>query len=628
MKRVLLLSLCVGVSLLLAQQAEAKTYHVDYTDSHPDPVSLDADPDPLDAVNNTCAAEEDGGGECSLREAITLANDDEVNCDHHFYIPSEKITLTQRNFNMDDWNNADDLDLRNDTCTYYFIGSGQHDTVIDGNSQYYQTYGQEFSIFDNVINSVTVELRDVTLTNTNVPALDLIQTHYTLDHVTIDSINDVGIRNSSGSNLTIQNSLIQNSVGGLYNRYGSVHVINSIIKHNSTLSEGAGLANELGGHMIIDNSIIEDNEVTDTGYSHAGGIMNSLNSTMVVNDSIIRSNSTNAEWGKGGGLYSGGNLIVNNSKFYDNQSLGSTGGGVAIGPLGQAEINNSLIYNNYAGYTGGGLSNSEEVSLSYTRIFDNTAELGGGGVLNSGTMTMDTIAVVGNIALGQNDLCPGHSINSVGGGIFNAADGVLSIENSIVAKNHVYSDDPNYGYGGGLNNWGEVEILNSTFYRNRAHINNGGAIYNTGGSVKLSHSTLMRNKGQHVGGIGTYNGSFEIKNSIVSENLDQHNATYNCSGVMTSYGYNIDDEGSCNLNGNFDQVVDPQLDPSGLQKNGGFTKTVAIAHFSPAQNNGSCYDIDGVAVDYDQRGKIRNGSCDIGAFELQINEGIEPGPMF
>ena len=87
-----------------------------------------------------------------------------------------------------------------------------------------------------------------------------------------------------------------------------------------------------------------------------------------------------------------------------------------------------------------------------------------------------------------------------------------------------------------------------------------------------------------------------------------------CSGPVTSNGYNLDTDGSCNLiaTGDLSNVDDAGL--GALADNGGDTMTHALLPDSPAIDAGTAT----CSVDTDQRGVARpqSSACDIGAYEL------------
>ena len=142
------------------------------------------------------------------------------------------------------------------------------------------------------------------------------------------------------------------------------------------------------------------------------------------------------------------------------------------------------------------------------------------------------------------------------------------------------------------------------------------------GALVIKNSTLSGNtvgdgKG---GGIFNLNGSTAaLQNSIVANNTGR-----NCSGVVTSNGYNLSSDGTCHFNGAGDlNKTNPKLGP--LLDHGGPTQTMALSPDSPAIDGGNpsgCTDGHGHLLKTDQRGDPRPdmedpGGCDIGAFERQ-----------
>jgi hypothetical protein len=152
----------------------------------------------------------------------------------------------------------------------------------------------------------------------------------------------------------------------------------------------------------------------------------------------------------------------------------------------------------------------------------------------------------------------------------------------------------------------------------------GGGIAN-GGTLTISNSTLSGNTaygalGSTGGGIYNSAASATLQNSIVANSPSGGN----CYGTVTSKGYNLGSDSTCNLSGPGDlNNTDPMLGP--LQNNGGPTQTMALPSGSPAIDAGNprgCTDGLGHLLKTDQRGKPRpnpedTGGCDIGAYERQ-----------
>jgi len=202
-----------------------------------------------------------------------------------------------------------------------------------------------------------------------------------------------------------------------------------------------------------------------------------------------------------------------------------------------------------------------------------------------------------------------------GGGVNNS--GTLTIDNSTVSQNWAE-------YGGGVNNGGTLTINNSTISGNTGLGNNhpnGGGIYNSS-TLTISNTTFSGNGGHYGGNI--YNtGSATFQNSIVA------NATSggNCSGTMTSDGYNLSDDNTCNFHGTGDlNNTKPKLGKLGYH--GGLTETIPELMGSPtvdAGNRKGCTDSQGHPLKTDQRGYPRPGKykhdkrCDMGAYERQTD---------
>jgi hypothetical protein len=112
-----------------------------------------------------------------------------------------------------------------------------------------------------------------------------------------------------------------------------------------------------------------------------------------------------------------------------------------------------------------------------------------------------------------------------------------------------------------------------------------------------------------------------LQNSIVANNVGG-----NCSGTMTSNGYNLSSDGTCNFDKTGDlNNTDPKLGQLG--NHGGPTQTIPLLSGSPAidaGNPGGCTDGQGHLLKTDQRGKPRpdkedSGGCDMGAYECQTD---------
>ena len=242
----------------------------------------------------------------------------------------------------------------------------------------------------------------------------------------------------------------------------------------------------------------------------------------------------------------------------------------------------------------------------------------GGGIYNSGKLTL------ANSAVTNNEVSVACSIKycrayAYGAGIYNI--GTVTVLKSTVAANLSKSIGWGFGLGGGISNSGTAIITNSTISGNAA--GSGGGTVSFGGMMNINNTTISGNAAalSLSGGIATCCGyPVVLQNTIVADNQ----AGENCSGDITSNGYNLSSDGSCALSGPGDlNNTDPQLGP--LKYNGGPTQTMALPSGSPAVDAGNpsgCTDNLSHLLKTDQRGAPRpdpedTGGCDIGAYERQ-----------
>ena len=255
----------------------------------------------------------------------------------------------------------------------------------------------------------------------------------------------------------------------------------------------------------------------------------------------------------------------------------------------------------------------------------------GAGIYNKGTLSVTASTITENSI----SVDCRYSCRAEGGGIYNSAGAKLTISDSTVAGNTVLAHNHSVesvalAYGGGIYNAGTMVMTNSTVAQNAAqHIGvgfgMGGGIWN-GGSATISNSTISGNSA--LGGLAVQGGDIftyptnpvTLQNSIVANSSSGRN----CVATITSKGYNLSSDNTCNFNGPGDRNnTDPLLGTFGY--NGGPTQTFPLLPGSPAIDAGNpsgCRDAQGNLLMTDQRGMPRpdpgdTGGCDIGAYESQ-----------
>jgi len=269
---------------------------------------------------------------------------------------------------------------------------------------------------------------------------------------------------------------------------------------------------------------------------------------------------------------------------------------------------------------GGGQVQVMQVASSATLNLQNLTiahglGLNGSGIFNEG----GTLSVINSTF--STNIATGGTGQGNGGGILN--NGTLTVTNSTFFNNSAIGT----GQGGGIANDGTLSVTNSTFVGNSANgeIGQGGGIHNSsfGATLRVTNSTFFNNSANFGGGGIANLSTAHFKGTILAASSGG-----NCSGSITDRGYNLSDDNSCSFSvaGSHNNVTNLNLDPNGLQNNGGPTQTVALEASSAAIDQiplSNCTDQASrpKRLVTDQRGALRPDAgellCDIGAYEVQ-----------
>jgi uncharacterized repeat protein (TIGR01451 family) len=341
-------------------------------------------------------------------------------------------------------------------------------------------------------------------------------------------------------------------------------------------------------------------------------------------------------------------VVLQNLTLSNANVTGSNGGALLVNPGSALTISNCSLVLNTTDSSGGALANLGTTTIANSTIANNFTSAGGGGaVYNDGTMTVSTTTVTSNSA-------PNN-----GGAFYNDSGGTLTLADSTFANN---SASANGGGGGALANFGAATILRSTFSGNLA-VGYGGAVRadasgapgfgkldvvdatftgnvtngNAGGGaigsvnagvVRLFSSTVANNVAFGTatgGGVYVSGSTFQLSNSILSNNVASPGNGQDCTGSLSSQGYNlVFSLEICTVTGTTTgNLTGVAANLGALASNGGPTQTMALNAGSPAIDAGNpagCVDQNGVNLSTDQRGLPRpsGGRCDMGAFEVQV----------
>ena len=373
--------------------------------------------------------------------------------------------------------------------------------------------------------------------------------------------------------------------------------------------------------LTIKNGIASLYHNTYNGLDRGAGIWNK--GALTLKDSRIIDHRV--DYGEGGaGIYSEGEmarLYVIDCEFTGNRTYREPYGppGSAImNVLGKTYVWDSEIYGNASG----ALFNKDGyMLLERTIVSGNSANWGGGLRNEKGRMEIRFTTFSENGATGD---C--HNCSGSGGAILNYS-GEITIENSAIVHNGSGGSGRGGGYGGGIDNGGEMYLFNTTVSNNYAGggINSGGGGIRNEGELYIEFSTISENiaSGYYSDGGGILGGTVYMSNSILSGNLvpppEIGERTNDGSTTIISSGYNLigDDTGidiepnDGDQIGSGDSPIDAKLEA--LMDNGGLTMTHALMEESPAVNAANPL----ASMEQDQRGEERpkGGRADIGAFE-------------
>ena len=432
-------------------------------------------------------------------------------------------------------------------------------------------------------------------------------------------------------------------LGGAIRVDGHARISDSTITDN-TVHAGSGAGMRIEGQLDLSNSTISDNYATGDNFP-GGGIYaigdvditasylldnqtNGVNSfgggiavvgTLEATESTISGNQTHGDGANGGGIWVSGDLEMVDSEISYNATYGdfATGGGLRL-TQGTTFLYRSGIHNNATSgevSSGGGISVTGTLFLERARVDNNrtySESSPGGGIRVSGTAQIKTSVVSANFTA---------EAQSPGGGIHHAGEGSLSIRSSTISHNATTADA---SPGGGVYAIVDTALTNATLSGNitNGQDSAGGGIYVTEAIIEAYHASLVNNRATD-GADSVYVEEFlHASNSLIAN--DHANAEACSKYLYADSTNNLVTDDSCGTAGLVGEspVSYSSLALQPLANNGGFTLTHAILPNSVAVNAAD----DNVCANepvnsVDQRGQTRPGhpgeQCDIGAFEAQ-----------
>jgi hypothetical protein len=392
--------------------------------------------------------------------------------------------------------------------------------------------------------------------------------------------------------------------------------------------------------MTLDAANIFDANATGPHVLNQGTL--TLSGLLLQNANAIAPPGGHAS---GGSIANSGTLTLQNSTMTRNFASSRDGGSGQAGDT-----------------AGGAIANSGTMTIDHTSLINNLARSGdtfaggvlgaeakGGAIANTGDLTVLDSTLNDNIASAGAARDEGGT--GVGGGIYNAGRGVLTVRGSTLVSNLAGGGAGGVAggaIGGAIENFDPAtfKLADSTIVQNGAVPGAGSHQADQSAGGGIDNQSTFQNQSTIVGTTITMNDAYRgsnIQNTFASLSLqdtivanprrpDGSPGAQNCGhpssfpSAIQSLGYNIDSDASCELKATGDKsATDPQL--KDLADNGGATQTMAIPLSSPALDQG----VSG-GLTTDQRGEKRpvivpgtpkptgGDGSDIGAYEYQ------PGP--
>lgn len=302
----------------------------------------------------TTADERNSNGQCSLREAIINANNDNqsgsTDCTagsgaDTIVLQSMQTYILSRDANVGDENAADedDLDITANS-TVIIEGNNsriERDTIVDCNLGSGNATGK-FRIL-HVFNGGNLTLQDVT----------------------------VRLGCADGSQVATDPT----GGGVLLQPGGTLLVLRSQIRQNLAGAEGGGIAG-LMATITIRDSLVSQNQSSSMGGSLGGGIVSGQGSTLTILRSTISDNLANGSGAAvGGGIWNNGDATIADSTISDNGA--DVAGGIYN--IGQLALTNTTVSGNGSGSNAGIMNDGNgTVAASFVTIAKNGALTTGG----------------------------------------------------------------------------------------------------------------------------------------------------------------------------------------------------------------------------------------------------------
>jgi filamentous hemagglutinin family protein len=173
----------------------------------------------------------------------------------------------------------------------------------------------------------------------------------------------------------------------------------------------------------------------------------------------------------------------------------------------------------------------------------------------SGNQTARVIDIGSNSTATIEALTIQDGLASDGGGIFVNPGSRLTLNQAKVTNNQATA------FGGGIENLGDLIVIDSEISGNTAQLS-GGGIDNYGGTVTIRNSAIANNQADTGGGIANFQGSMLVENSTISNNIATRDGggLDNVGGILEIFNSTIADNTATEKGGGIHSGISAEND--------------------------------------------------------------------
>jgi uncharacterized repeat protein (TIGR01451 family) len=358
------------------------------------------------------------------------------------------------------------------------------------------------------------------------------------------------------------------------------------------------------------------------GAAYGGGLYLAAGTIMLTNDTLSGNKAqggngngtlgfggTHGHGGSGGAAYGGGLYVAGATVTLADDTLSSNKAQGGLGGLAAPGVPNGVPSDGNRGGNGGAGSGGGMYVAGGTVMLTNDTFSTNGAVGGDGTK-----GGLGNGSLGSITGGNGGSGGAGSGGAVDVAGGTVTLVNDTLSSNSASGGSGGTAGSGSFN--GVAGVAGNGGNGGSA---SGGGLYLGGGTTVMANTLIAENNvfaGMPGGGASPASwtsGLSGTPGSATDPDVSGTVASSDCDLIGNSSGFSATKSTGDIVNVTSSQLTG-LLDPSGLQNNGGPTKTIALQAGSLAIDAG---DSNAAPAATDQRGyaRIVGNGIDIGAYE-------------